>query len=599
MKEINFANIPVGLIQRPNWVFWKIIERNGQPTKIPYQITHSEAKSNDPDTWSRFHDIASEFDSSRYNGIGFVFEQHGGFVGIDLDGCRDPKTGAVAQWAREIILKLNSYSEVSPSETGVKIFMRGKSPFDSGKKLELKDVPRVCDKAPAIEIYDKLRYFAVTGWRMKGQTQPRMDHEAIEWLKSKYWPNESEGKAGHATFYSDGAVVERARKYLFRLPPAVSGSGGHNACFKAACVLVLGFGLDRGNALNLLREYSQGCTPPWSERELAHKIDSASKQPGERNYLRNTPQDRWDSVKVPDYKPPRPKPETRVTTLADAAKQYLETIKAGKTTLLDLGIPDLDYAIGGGVEPGEMVIVAARPSHGKSAVALQCVHHWTGEGRKVLVISEEMSAVALGKRTLQFISDVPQEHWRTSMSEVERELEQYAATHERAIVIESCGTANAVAEEIDKAVNEHGITAAVIDYAQLLKSYGKTRYEEITNTSVLLRQVASQHKIVLLVLCQLNRAVESRQKFMPVISDLKDTGQLEQDADVITLLCWPHRMDSKRDPHEFIFFIGKNRNRPINQPTVTCRFEPSRQRILMPKAKDMPNYEPAFDANSW
>ena len=51
--------------------------------------------------------------------------------------------------------------------------------------------------------------------------------------------------------------------------------------------------------------------------------------------LRNTPQDRWDSVKVPEYKAPRPKPETRVTTLADAAKRYLETIKAGKTTLFD------------------------------------------------------------------------------------------------------------------------------------------------------------------------------------------------------------------------------------------------------------------------
>jgi replicative DNA helicase len=223
------------------------------------------------------------------------------------------------------------------------------------------------------------------------------------------------------------------------------------------------------------------------------------------------------------------------------------------------------------------------------------VHHWTGVGHKVLVISEEMSAVALGKRTLQFVSDVPQEHWRTSLPEVERELAEYAATHERAIVVESCGTANAVAEEIDKAVSEHGITVAVIDYAQLLKSHGKSRYEEITNTSVLLRQVASQHKIVLMVLCQLNRAVESRTKFTPVISDLKDTGQLEQDADVITLLCWPHRLDSTRDPHEFIFFIGKNRNRPINQPTVTCRFEPSRQRILMPQAKDMPNYEKAFD----
>jgi archaellum biogenesis ATPase FlaH len=597
MNEIKFDNIPQALRDKPQWVFWKIVDRGGEPTKVPYAFNHSEAKSNDSETWAPFDDIASEYQPARYNGVGFVFENHGGLVGVDLDGCREPETGKVADWAREIILKLNSYAEVSPSKTGVKIFLRGKSPFDTGKRLNVTDAPKVCGKTPAIEIYDKLRYFAVTGWRVQGPHEPQLNAEAIMWLKEKYWSNAPEGSAPAGNFYSDGAIIERARKYLFRLPAAVSGQKGHDSCFRAACVLVLGFGLARSDAMMLMREYSQGCTPPWSDRELEHKVDSASKQPGERNYLRQATPERWDSIAIPEYKSPRPVPEKRVTTLADAARQYLDTIKQGKETLIDLGISDLDYALGGGVEPGEMVIIAARPSHGKSAVALQCVHHWTGEGRKVLVVSEEMSALALGKRTLQFISDVPQEHWRTSLPEVERELEEYASTHERAIVLESCRTSHTVADEIDKAVSEHGITAAVIDYAQLLKSPGKTRYEEITNTSVLLRQVASQHKIVLMVLCQLNRQVEGRNKFVPLISDLKDTGQLEQDADVITLLCWPHRLDSSRDPHEFIFFIGKNRNRPINQPAVTCRFEPSRQRILMPKAKDMPNYDQSF--NHW
>jgi hypothetical protein len=81
-------------------------------------------------------------------------------------------------------------------------------------------------------------------------------------------------------------VIERARRYLAKLPPAVSGQGGHAAAFRAACRLVIGFGLERDDALNRLREWNEThCQPPWSERELEHKVDDALKQPGWRGYL--------------------------------------------------------------------------------------------------------------------------------------------------------------------------------------------------------------------------------------------------------------------------------------------------------------------------
>jgi hypothetical protein len=80
-------------------------------------------------------------------------------------------------------------------------------------------------------------------------------------------------------------VVGRARKYLSKIPPAVSGQGGHPATFHAACALILGFALDRETTLKLLTEWNQSCSPPWSDKELAHKIDDALKQPGERGYL--------------------------------------------------------------------------------------------------------------------------------------------------------------------------------------------------------------------------------------------------------------------------------------------------------------------------
>ena len=73
------------------------------------------------------------------------------------------------------------------------------------------------------------------------------------------------------------APLERARRYIAKCPPAVSGQGGHNATFHVAACLVHGFALGEPDAFALLSEYNRGCMPPWSERELRHKVESASR----------------------------------------------------------------------------------------------------------------------------------------------------------------------------------------------------------------------------------------------------------------------------------------------------------------------------------
>jgi len=79
--------------------------------------------------------------------------------------------------------------------------------------------------------------------------------------------------------------VERARGYVATIPPAVSGQHGHDATFRVACALVLGFDLSVESAFPILSEWNQSCEPPWSERELLHKFHDADKQPGGRGYL--------------------------------------------------------------------------------------------------------------------------------------------------------------------------------------------------------------------------------------------------------------------------------------------------------------------------
>jgi hypothetical protein len=599
---IDVAKIPPELAALKSWCLWKTIERGGKPTKVPYQPTDYEAKSDTPETWCSLDDALDRYGAGGYDGIGFMFgKEPSGFVGCDLDGCRDPETGKVEDWAREVITHMASYAEVSPSQTGVKIFMRGKSPFSTGKNLKLKDLPVIGVKEPGIEIYDHGRYFAVTGLRVRGPHDCQERQVELDWLKGKFWPDATPVQGGD--FYGDDSVLERARKYIAKTEPAISGQNGSGAAFNVACKLVLGFGLSRDTALVLYREWNQTCKPPWSERELVHKIDDAAKQAGPRNYLRNVTPPNWSKAeeKIPAYREPSSNgksKELRRSTMNDAAEKYIKHIENGGGQTVSLGLHDLDKALEGGVEPGELVLVAARPSHGKSMIAMQFVHYWCSREMPCMFISEEMTELMLGKKALQYISEHPKHEWTapTVPDELRRELALYAKARKTCHIIEGCGSVDVAVAEIESGIKEHGINAVVIDYAQCLKSVGKNEYEQVTATSVALREMAHRNKgLVTIVLCHLGREIEKRKKFLPVLSDLKNSGQLEQDADVVMFLVWPWRLDKKQKPGEFQIFIAKNRNRAIIEPTVTVDFNADRQMLtnIIPE-----NHEQAFDSYS-
>lgn len=588
------------MTSRDQWVLWKNVVRNGEPTKVPFQVNGDEAKANDPTTWNTLEACAANVHG--YEGVGYEFSADDPYTGVDLDGCRNPKTGDVAEWAREIILSLKSYAEVSPSQTGVKIFCIAKSPFDTGRK-QILSVPKVGAKQPAIEVYDQKRYFAVTGQRLAGMYELRECQEELNQVCEKYFPKREAFRPHSGGFQSELDVIERARKYIALIPGAVSGQGGHPATFRVSCVLVKGFGLADGDAYRLLCEFNQRCEPPWSERELQHKIKEARKQPGEENYLRHALPEHWDAIDLPDYteqreqrQPPR-KPEVRVTTLKQATLDYIDRIESGNNELIELGLGEVDSSIGGGVEFGEMVVMAARPSHGKSCVGLQAVHTWTGNGRPAAIISEEMVALALGKRTLQYLSDEPQEHWFHRGDALRNEATGHFSKRAECRIVECCRSAEAAAEAIRKAHREINIQCAVVDYLQLLKGVGKSRYEQVTDASMCLRQVANETKIALLVLAQLSREVERRNQFVPCMADLKESGQIEQDADVIIFLVWPWMLDHSKHVHDYQFLVSKNRNRAIHKYAIATRFIPSRQMIL-PEALKRNAYLDTFSAAS-
>lgn len=291
-----------------------------------------------------------------------------------------------------------------------------------------------------------------------------------------------------------------------------------------------------------------------------------------------------------------PKPNAiKVVTLEDAMVGYLDTVKAGKKTLIELGLPDLDEALGGGVEEGEMVVLAGLPSHGKSAVALQIAHTWTLAGMPCFMVSEEMSPMVLGKRALQFISEVPIDQWRSDMELVQTDMKDYASRRAKCFIAEPCGDSRIAIEQIDRAVAEHGVKCAIVDYTQHMKAAGNSKYEQVSNTSIAIKNCAARNKIVVLALAQLNREIEKRPQFVPRLSDISDSGQIGKDADVIIFQCWPCRLNDEIPPVEYQFFIGKNRNREIKKFAIQCEFHPHRQMVLPQSVKRKKNYEAAFD----
>ena len=150
----SYAHVPDTLKNLPNWVTWRLIDRNGKMTKIPYRNDFvTNAESNNPATWSEFQKVKG-FDSNEKHGIGFMFDGSG-IVGIDLDDALS--NGEVIPYFRHIVDSLPSYTEISPSGTGLHIFVRCKTaPYEKGRRKNNSD-------GTGLEIYSNMRYFTVTG----------------------------------------------------------------------------------------------------------------------------------------------------------------------------------------------------------------------------------------------------------------------------------------------------------------------------------------------------------------------------------------------------------------------------------------------------
>lgn len=275
------------LINLPQWVAFYLGEpdQKGKRTKIPKYETAGvlkNASTINSATWMKFYEAVKCAKRHNLAGIGFVFSKDDQFIGVDIDHCLD-ENGVLEPEAAALVATLNSYTEITPSGKGLHIIARGQLPG----ALKYKQ----------FEFYCEGRYFTMTGNHYPGT--PTVINECTSELteihaqftaareaeRQQTQPLSTHSRTTINRNNRNNAVDvnERARKYIERLPMAVSGQNGHGATFRTACVLVQGFALDFGSARTLLAEWNQShCQPTWSDRELDHKIKSAFSHHGNK-----------------------------------------------------------------------------------------------------------------------------------------------------------------------------------------------------------------------------------------------------------------------------------------------------------------------------
>lgn len=281
-------------------------------------------------------------------------------------------------------------------------------------------------------------------------------------------------------------------------------------------------------------------------------------------------------------KPQQPK------TFELATQEFLERFYSKQEeALLSTGVMGLDAILRGGIEPGEIVVIAARPSHGKSLLGLQIVHEWS-KLHPCMFVSAEMGERAVAKRVVQYACETPIGKWRASRRNVVENVIDYCANRRSCFFTESKSLPR-IEEFIRVHHKRDGAKFLLIDYAQLVEvSSARGETERVATVSRKIQEITHELKLTTIVLCQMNREIDKRiaskrkgeeKKWNPELSDIKDSSQIEQDADVVMFLFWPSLTDQHADKYEFRIFVRKNRSRGFDRGSAELVINPLRQRV--------------------
>lgn len=264
--DVDFDKIPPELTMDERWVVWQYVERNGKSTKVPINpVSRQYAKSTDPSTWASFQTARAAL--AGHDGIGLMLrpdETHQ-LVGIDLDHCIEDD-GTIAPWALSIVKDLDSYTEITPSGRGLRIFVNGELPPGGRKRGH-------------VEVYDRDRFLTVTGHHLEGTaTHIGYRPQEIAVFHAKYFPTQ-ETKAPKDTpamaggLADDRELLEKALaaangddfRRLYYLGDFSAHPSHSEADLALCCRLAFWTGNDPERIDRLFRE-SKLYRPKWDEK---------------------------------------------------------------------------------------------------------------------------------------------------------------------------------------------------------------------------------------------------------------------------------------------------------------------------------------------
>ncbi|MCD6223476.1 MAG: replicative DNA helicase [Deltaproteobacteria bacterium] len=259
--------------------------------------------------------------------------------------------------------------------------------------------------------------------------------------------------------------------------------------------------------------------------------------------------------------------------------QYLQMISQGKLSYTGIpsGFTDLDKHTGG-FQKADLIIVAGRPSMGKTAFVLNVAINAASTGQAVAVFSLEMSVKQLVLRVLSSVSGVDGYHLRTGYikkGEWDKLANAFSSLENLPIYIDDTPMLSVldVRARARKIKLEKNVSLIIIDYLQLIRGMRmESRVQEITEISRSLKILAKELNIPVIAVSQLNRGVETRDNKMPILADLRESGAIEQDADVILFIYRDEIYNEKTEEKNIARVkIGKQRNGPAGM-TIKLSF---------------------------
>ncbi len=282
--------------------------------------------------------------------------------------------------------------------------------------------------------------------------------------------------------------------------------------------------------------------------------------------------------------------------LRDLLSEYMNKLdllheRRGTIVGVPTGFTDLDR-LTGGLQRSDLIILASRPSIGKTSLALSLAHNAAIKHQQsIAIFSLEMSKEQLVQRLLSMDAGVDQQHLRTGWiedDEWERIIYAMGTLSEANIWIEDTAGISTVEmrSKARRLLAEHGVDLIIVDYLQLMQSAvgpkrNENRVQEISEISRNLKGLARELDVPVLALAQLSRAVETRQSKVPQLSDLRESGSLEQDSDVVMFIYREdvYNPESERKNIADII-VAKHRNGPIGEVSLYFQANQTRFRDL-------------------